>query len=96
MSSRTERGTRYPLQFTIASVFAALLLLVGVVLISYNYYESRKIALVSADEFLNRSGRYIEKSISDLYRPVQNLVDVLSRAIDIGEGGIKTREVEYR
>ncbi len=82
MRSRADRRVRkYPLHVTIASVFALLLLLVGAVLISYNYYESRKIALLSADQQLDRSSQYMQRTISDLYRPAQNLVDVLSRAL---------------
>ena len=91
MVSRARRRAGFPLHVTIASVFALLLLLVGVVLISYNFYEGRKIALLSADEMLHRSSRHMEKTISDLYGPAQNLVDMLSLALDPQATDLDTR-----
>jgi HD-GYP domain-containing protein (c-di-GMP phosphodiesterase class II) len=72
---------RYPLQFTIAAVFMALLLLVGVSLIGFNYLESRRIALAGADDLLERSSAHLQTRIAGLYGPVQNLVDLSARAL---------------
>jgi hypothetical protein len=78
---RGNRSRRYPLHVTIASAFTAVLLLVGLVLITFNYSESRKIALLGADDLLERTSAHLQTNIEKLYGPVQNLVDVASRAL---------------
>ena len=80
-TERGNRSKRYPLHVTIAFAFTAVLLLVGLVLISFNYNESRKIALLSADDLLERTSAHLQTNIEKLYGPVQNLVDVASRAL---------------
>jgi HD-GYP domain-containing protein (c-di-GMP phosphodiesterase class II) len=79
------------LQFTIAAVFTALLLLVGATLIGYNYVESRRIALAGADDVLERSSAHLQTSIAGLYRPVQNLVDLSSRTLSPEDGTVEQR-----
>jgi HD-GYP domain-containing protein (c-di-GMP phosphodiesterase class II) len=77
---RHRKGRRYPLHVTITIAFTALLLLLGVGLITFNYLESRKIALLGAEEQIEKVGGHLEQSIAALYGPVQNFVDVTSQA----------------
>ena len=79
--AETNQAKRFPLQFTIAFVFSLLFLLVGLALISYNYFESRKMAMLGANRLLARTSQHIETTVSDLYGPVRNLVDISSRAL---------------
>ena len=79
--AEATRAKRYPLHLTIAVAFTALLLVIGLTLISFNYLETRKIALLGADELLERTSLHLQSSIAELYVPAQNLVDVLSRAL---------------
>jgi HD-GYP domain-containing protein (c-di-GMP phosphodiesterase class II)/HAMP domain-containing protein len=72
---------RYPLHVTISITFAALLLAFGCVLILFNYVESRRIALLGAEDQLDRVGTHMRTSVGELYEPVQNLVDVSSRVL---------------
>ena len=44
--AEATRAKRYPLHLTIAVAFTALLLVIGLTLISFNYLETRKIALL--------------------------------------------------
>lgn len=77
---RDRKGRRYPLHVTITVAFTALLLLLGAGLIAFNYVESRKIALLGAEQQIERVGGHLERSIAALYGPVQNFVDVTSQA----------------
>jgi HD-GYP domain-containing protein (c-di-GMP phosphodiesterase class II) len=77
---RDRKGRRYPLHVTITLAFTTLLLLLGAGLIAFNYHESRKIALLGAEEQIERVGGHLEQSIAALYGPVQNFVDVTSQA----------------
>ena len=72
---------RYPLHLTISITFAALLLGFGCVLILFNYIESRRIALLGAEDQLDRIGTHMRASVGELYGPVQNLVDVSSTVL---------------
>jgi len=72
---------RYPLHITISITFAALLLTFGCVLIFFNYIESRRIALMSAEDQLGRIGTHMRASVGELYGPAQNLVDVASKVL---------------
>jgi HD-GYP domain-containing protein (c-di-GMP phosphodiesterase class II) len=77
---RERKGRRYPLHVTITVAFTALLLLLGAGLIAFSYRESRKIALLGAEEQIEKVGGHLEQSIAALYGPVQNFVDVTSQA----------------
>ena len=48
--AEANQAKRFPLQVTIAFVFSLLFLLVGLALISYNYVESRKMAMLGAKQ----------------------------------------------
>ena len=85
------RAKRYPLHLTIAFAFTALLLLIGLTLIWFNYLEVRKIALLGADDLLERTGLHLETSIEELYVPAQSLVDVLSKALTADDAEFEER-----
>jgi len=82
---------RYPLHITISITFAALLLAFGCVLIVFNYLESRRIALVGAEDQLSRIGTHMRSSVGELYGPVQNLVDVSSTILSDPGGSADDR-----
>ena len=89
--AEATRAKRYPLHLTIAAAFTALLLVIGLTLISFNYLETRKIALLGADELLERTSLHLQSSIAELYVPAQNLVDVLSRALTAEDTELEER-----
>ena len=92
MSDRKSTLTkRYPLHLTIAFAFTALLLVIGLALITFNYIETRKIAILGADDLLERTSLHLQTSIAELYVPAQNLVDVLSRAVSAEETDLEDR-----
>ncbi len=92
MTSDHQRPTkRYPLHVTIAFVFSALFLTVGIALISYNYHESRKMAMLGADRLLARTSSHLETTVSDLYGPVRNLVDISSRVLSASDETLEKR-----
>ena len=92
MTSDHDRPTRrYPLHVTIAFVFSALLLIVGIALISYNYHESRKMAMLGADRLLARTSSHLETTVSDLYGPVRSLVDISSRVLSSADTTLEDR-----
>ena len=80
-SRRNRRSGRFPLHLTIATVFSILFLIVGLALISYHYLESRRMAILGANRSMARTSLYLERTISDLYGPVRNLVDMASRVL---------------
>ena len=82
---------RYPLHVTIAFVFSALLLIVGLALISYNYHESRKMAMLGADRLMARTSSHLETTVSDLYGPVRNFVDISSRVVSADDTTLADR-----
>ena len=82
---------RYPLHLTIAFAFTALLLVIGLALITFNYIETRKIAILGADDLLERTSLHLQTSIAELYVPAQNLVDVLSKAVSAEETDLEDR-----
>jgi len=86
-----EQGRRYPLHVTISLTFAGLMLLFGTALIAFNYVENRRIALLGADEQLELIGEKMRSSVSELYRPAQNLVDISSRALLAGDSTVERR-----
>ena len=86
-----KQGRRYPLHVTISLTFAGLMLLFGSALIAFNYVESRRIALLGADEQLEQIGAKMRSSVSELYRPAQNLVDISSRALPSGDSSVERR-----
>jgi HD-GYP domain-containing protein (c-di-GMP phosphodiesterase class II) len=88
---RANRAKRYPLHLTIAFAFTALLLVIGLTLISFNYLETRKIALLGADDLLERTSLHLQTSIAELYVPAQNLVDVLSKALTAEQTELEDR-----
>jgi len=90
-SDRERQAKRYPLHVTIAFVFSALLLMVGLALISYNYHESRKMAMLGAEQLLARTSRHLETTVSDLYGPVRNLVDISSRVLSTADTTLEDR-----
>ncbi len=92
MTSEHDRLTkRYPLHVTIAFVFSALLLVVGIALISYNYHESRKMAMLGADRLLARTSSHLETTVSDLYGPARSLVDISSRVLSSADTTLSDR-----
>ena len=88
---QVRNSRRYPLHVTIAFVFSGLFLLVGLTLISYNYYEIRKMTLLDADRFMAGAAEQIETTVSDLYRPMRALVDVYSRALTAEDTSVSER-----
>jgi HD-GYP domain-containing protein (c-di-GMP phosphodiesterase class II) len=88
---KSTQAKRYPLHLTIAFAFTALLLLIGLALITFNYLETRKIAILGADDLLERTSLHLQTSIAELYVPAQNLVDVLSKAVSAEETDLEDR-----
>jgi len=88
---KASLAKRYPLHLTIAFAFTALLLVIGLTLISFNYLETRKIALLGADDLLERTSLHLQNSIAELYVPAQNLVDVLSKALTAEQTELEDR-----
>ena len=86
-----KQAKRYPLHVTIAFVFSALFLAVGIALIAYNYYESRKMAMLGADRLMARTSTHLETTVSDLYGPVRNLVDISSRVLSANDATLEDR-----
>ncbi len=83
MRDHDDRPTkRDPLHVTLSVAFAALLLLFGFTLIAFHYHESRRVALISADETLQRVSDRMRASVGTLYAPAQNVVDVFSKTRD--------------
>lgn len=69
-------GGRVPLQVGIAVVFTVLIAALGVTLIWYHYAESRKAALIAADDLFARITRQTATDIRKLYAPAEALVDL--------------------
>jgi hypothetical protein len=61
--------------------FTVLLALFGLALIGFNYLETRKIALLGADDLLARIDAHMQTSVGELYGPVENVVDIASKAL---------------
>jgi len=80
-STAKTTAKRYPLHITISVAFAVLLALFGLALIGFNYLETRKIALLGADDLLARIDAHMQTSVEELYGPVENVVDVASKAL---------------
>jgi len=78
-TDRHAPARRFPLHVTLSLAFTGLLLLFGSALIAFNYVESRKIALMGAEEGLEQVSAQMRASIADLYAPAQNIVDVSSK-----------------
>ena len=72
---------RYPLHVTISVAFTALLAVVGLGLVTYNYVESRKMALLAADDLLDRIDEHMQVSVEGLYGPVENVVDIAAKTM---------------
>ncbi len=70
---------RYPLHITLSAVFTSLLLVVGTALIVFNFMRARSAALLQADHRLGMLAAHLETSVSELFGPAQNLVDLASR-----------------
>ena len=90
-SDPRKQGRHYPLHVTISLTFAGLMLLFGSALIAFNYLESRRIALLGADEQMEQIGAQMRSSVAELYRPAQNLVDISSRALPSGDLTLERR-----
>ncbi|MCK5378412.1 MAG: GAF domain-containing protein [Acidobacteria bacterium] len=74
-----RKSRRYPLHVTMSAVFTTLLVIFGVALISFNYAKARSTAFLEADHQLDRIADHLRISVSDLYGPAQNVVDLASR-----------------
>ncbi len=74
-----RKSRRYPLHVTMSAVFTTLLVIFGVALISFNYAKARSAAFLEADHQLDRIADHLRISVSDLYGPAQNVVDLASR-----------------
>ncbi len=75
-----SRAARYPLHITLAAVFVTALVVFGVAVIAYGYFEGRRIELVGADDLMDRIGRQLSADIAGLYQPAQGLVDITSKS----------------
>lgn len=64
---------------TISAVFTTLLVIFGVALITFNFAKARSAAFLAADHQLDRIANHLSLSVSDLYGPAQNVVDLTSR-----------------
>ncbi len=64
---------------TMSAVFTTLLVIFGVALIAFNYGKARSAAFLEADHQLDRIADHLSLSVSDLYGPAQNVVDLASR-----------------
>ncbi|RLE32412.1 MAG: hypothetical protein DRJ61_09540, partial [Acidobacteria bacterium] len=93
-SGRTSR--RYPLHVTISAVFTTLLVIFGVALISFNYHKARSAAFLEADHQLDRIADHLRISVSDLYGPAQNVVDLASRMRLSTKNSVEERRREMR
>ncbi len=76
-----RRRHRYPLHVTLSAAFTALLAVVGAALIAFNYLENRKMALVGADDLLDRVDEHLRLAVTGLYTPAQNAVDLAARTL---------------
>jgi len=85
-------GKRYPLHVTISFAFTTLLLSFGFALIVFNYVEARKIALIGADDQLERIVTHMRASVAKLYVPAQNLIDVSSKILPSEERSPESRQ----
>jgi HD-GYP domain-containing protein (c-di-GMP phosphodiesterase class II)/HAMP domain-containing protein len=79
----TRRGprVRYPLAVTIAAVFTALVLAVGLALIGYGFRESRAMALVSTNALVERIGQQVAGDVTRLYVPARQFVDLSAQVL---------------
>ncbi len=93
-SGRTSR--RYPLHVTISAVFTTLLVIFGVALISFNYHKARSAAFLEANHQLDRIADHLRISVSDLYGPAQNVVDLASKMRLSSKHSLEERRREMR
>jgi len=86
-----SRPRRYPLHTTISAAFAGLVLVFGAGLVGFNYMETRKITLLAADRQLERIAGHLRLSVSELYAPAQDLVDISSKGLLPDHGSFEER-----
>jgi HD-GYP domain-containing protein (c-di-GMP phosphodiesterase class II) len=72
--------------------FTALLLSFGFGLIAFNYIEARRIALIGADDQLERIVTHMRTSVAKLYVPAQNLIDISSKILPSEERSLDSRQ----
>jgi HD-GYP domain-containing protein (c-di-GMP phosphodiesterase class II) len=75
-----DRVARYPLHITLAAVFVTALVVFGVAVIAYGYFQGRRTELLGAEDLMDRIGRQLSADIAGLYQPAQGLVDITSRS----------------
>jgi HD-GYP domain-containing protein (c-di-GMP phosphodiesterase class II) len=89
-----RNAKRYPLHVTISVAFTALLAIFGVAIIAFNYLESREMALVGAEDLLDRVDDHMRISVAGLYGPVENVIDVASKTLpensDSADQGVRS------
>ncbi len=93
-SGQKSRG--YPLQVAISVVFTTLLILFGVALIVFNFYRARSEAFIEADQRLRRITDHLGTSVSKLYGPAQNVVDLAAHMRLSAEDPAEDRRREMR
>ena len=80
-ATATATARRYPLHVTISVAFTVLLAVFGFALIGFSYLETREIALLGADDLLARIDAHMQTSVEELYGPVENVIDIASKAL---------------
>ena len=81
MSDVSARGgRRFPLYLTLAGVFVTIFVVFGLLLIVFFNRESRRIEILGSNDLVDRISDNVRLSITELYQPAQNLVDVSSKS----------------
>jgi HD-GYP domain-containing protein (c-di-GMP phosphodiesterase class II) len=75
-----RRVARFPLHITLAAIFVTTLVVFGVAVIAYGYFQGRRVELLGAEELMERIGRQLSADIARLYQPAQGLVDITSKS----------------
>ncbi len=82
---------RYPLHITLAATFTAMFIVFGLTIILFDHSRSRRVALLGAEDQVQRISDHLRLSIAQLYQPAQALVDVAAETLDSSVSNLEER-----
>ena len=92
MSDVSARGgRRFPLYLTLAGVFVTIFVVFGLLLIVFFNRESRRIEILGSNDLVDRISDNVRLSITELYQPAQNLVDISSKSVALAGNNLDER-----
>ena len=83
--------SEHPFRWHIGALFAAMLCAVGIAITFFNFLEGRKILLEATNDAFVRTMREIEGDLERVRRPVETVVDWLSRSPLIDATSLEAR-----